>query len=46
VGEFGRDVRRALDRLKAVGLIINWKIKPGNRLTSGRISITKPARTR
>jgi hypothetical protein len=46
VGEFGRDVRRALDRLKAVGLIINWKMKPGNRLTSGYISITKPARTR
>ena len=46
VGEFGRDVRRALDRLTAVGLITTWTQKPGNRLTRGFLTIKKPTRTR
>lgn len=44
VGEFGRDVRRALDRLKAVGLVTHWTQKPGDRMTRGFITIRKPTR--
>jgi hypothetical protein len=42
LGEFGREVRRALDRLQSVGFVTHWTQRPGGELTRNSFTITKP----
>lgn len=41
LGEFGRDVRRSLDRLVDVGLVSSWTQRPNGRLERNMITIRK-----
>ena len=42
LGEFGREVRRALDRLQSVGFVTHWTQRPGGELTRNSFTISKP----
>lgn len=39
--EFGRDLRRALERLQAVGIVSSWTQAPNGRLERGFVTIRK-----
>ena len=41
ISEFGRDVRKALDRLEIVGLVRSWTQRPNERLERNMITIQK-----
>lgn len=41
VAEFGREIRRSLDRLQAVGIVSSWTQRPNGRLERNLITIRK-----